>query len=237
MAFVNLKTLCTLVLLPLLLFGCASQPLTHDYKGDVNLQMITLDIQSLRDQESGTKGDLSVLTKIQKVFKAIEEVLDPVEREALMKQMKTFEQALVKSVRDASGVPLVVPGEPYIAFQYDDFQELVGIQFEYPAEEGAYMNLHGNIYYPSMSTTSFGVEVFSSEKIRVKPHLDLQIAGYNEKGKSFWSQTVGYTAKKQFVLSNDYVLGVATEDIENSKVFIIYLAEGIGKKIKKALKK
>lgn len=218
--------------------GCASQALTHSYKGDVYLQSIEIQVEALRDgADVKQSGDLGSLTKIQKFADSLNKAMDPKEQKKVDAQLKEFEQILVQGIREAAGIPLVTPGDADVDMIYDDNAELKEVRFTYKKTKGATLTLYGNIYYGSKSEMTLGGKLLRTVVYEVKPVLNLQIDGRNNKGKPFWQTYVSHRSKEEFRLSNDYVLGLTGEDVEDSDIFLIPLAKGIVKEIRKDLKK
>lgn len=222
----------------LVLAGCASQPLSHNYKGDVHLQSIRIDVEPLRDgADEAQSGDLGTLTKLQKIADSLNKAMDPEEQKKVESQLKTFEHILVQGIRQATGIPLVADEDADINMIYNDNAELTEVHFNYKRFKGATLNLYGNIYYGSKSETTLGGKLINTRVYDVKPVMNLQIDGRNRKDKPFWQTYVSYRSKDEFRLSNAYIMGITPDEIENSDIFLIPLAKGIVKAIEKDAKK
>ena len=221
--------------LVLVLTGCASQKLQHSYQGDVRLRTLNVDIQPLRNPEESLSGSLKKITEIQRIIQSIEEVMDTEHQEKLMADLRTFEKTLVEGIRKASGVPVVIPADSEIEITRGDQQEISAIRFLYPFEKDDYMDLHATVSYPSMSSSQFGARELNAERLTVTPKLDVQIEGYTRKDKLFWREYVGYESNKEYVLSNQYVLGMSTSKIQDGNIFLVPLAQGIEGRLKKVL--
>jgi hypothetical protein len=220
--------------LPALLFGCASQKLTHNYSGDVHLQRIEITLQPLTGANESDKSLLASLGDIQRVVQAIQEAMDEKENEKLAQQLTRFEQTLIKGIREASGVPLVAEEATGVNMQYGKNNELVSLTYEYPQYKKDYLVLTGSVDYPSMETTSVGMGLGTrSETYKVKPAMTLHIEGHLNKNKLFWNDSIRYSSKKTFTVGTEYVLGVAMDKIEDADIFLIPLAEGFSKELKK----
>lgn len=226
------------LLAALMLTGCASQSLTHNYQGEVQLQSIRIEIAPLRaGEDEKQNGDLGKLTKLQKMMDSLDKAMDTEEQKKVEAQLKQFEQILVQGIREASGIPLVAADKADINMVYDDNAELIELRMIYPEPEGAKLNLWGNIYYGSKSELALGGQLMNTLIYEVKPVLNLQIEGRNAHDEAFWQTYVSHRASKTFRLSNDYILGVTPDEIENSDIFLIPLAKGIVKEIRKDLAK
>ncbi|WP_086479358.1 hypothetical protein [Oceanospirillum sanctuarii] len=222
----------------LVLAGCASQPLTHNYQGDVHLQTIRIDVEPLRDgADEAQSGDLGALTKLQKLADSLDKAMDPEEQKKVEAQLKEFEQILVQGIRQATGIPLVASEDADINMVYNDNAELSEVRFTYKKFKGATMDLYGNIYYGSKSETTLGGKLMNTKVYEVKPVLNLQIDARNRKDKPFWQTYVSYRSKEEFRLSNAYIMGITPDEIENSDIFLIPLAKGVVKEIHKDVKK
>ena len=154
-----------------------------------------------------------------------------------MTDLHTFEKTLVEGIRKASGVPVVIPEDSEIEITWGDQQEISAIRFLYPFEKDDYMELYATVSYPSMSTSQLGAREFNAERLTVTPKLDVQIEGYTRKDKLFWREYVGYESNKDYVLSNQYVLGMSTSKIQDGNIFLVPLAEGIEDQLKKEMAK
>lgn len=223
--------------LALVMTGCASQKLTHSYQGDVRLRTLAVNIAPLRDPEEAMSGSLKKITEIQRIIQSIEEVMDTEGQEKLMADLRIFEKTLVAGIRNASGVPVVIPADSDIEITWGDQQEISEIRYLYPFEKDDYLELYATVSYPSMSTSQLGARELNAERITVTPKLDVQIEGYTRKDKLFWREYVGYESNKEYVLSNQYVLGMSTSKIEDGNIFLLPLAEGVEKALKKKLSK
>lgn len=226
------------IAMALVLTGCASQPLSHNYKGDVHLQSIQIEVEPLRDgSDEAQSGDLAKITKLQKIADSLEKAFDPQEQQRIEAQLKEFEQILVQGIRQATGIPLIASDDADINMVYNDNAELSEVRFTYKKVKGATLNLYGNIYYGSKSETILGGKLLNTMVYEVKPVLNLQIDARNRKDKPFWQTYVSYRSKEEFRLSNAYIMGITPDEIENSDIFLIPLAKGIVKEIHKDVKK
>ena len=154
-----------------------------------------------------------------------------------MTQLRTFEKTLVNGIRNASGVPVVIPAESDIEITWGDQQEISAIRFLYPFEKDDYMDVFATVSYPSTSTSQYGARELNAERITVRPKLDVQIEGYTRKGELFWREYVGYESNREYVLSNQYVLGMSTDKMQDGEVFLVPLSQGIEGRLKKVLSK
>lgn len=226
------------IAMALVLTGCASQPLSHNYKGDVHLQSIQIEVEPLRDgSDEAQSGDLAKITKLQKIADSLEKAFDPQEQQRIEAQLKEFERILVQGIRQATGIPLIASDDADINMVYNDNAELSEVRFTYKKVKGATLNLYGNIYYGSKSETILGGKLLNTMVYEVKPVLNLQIDARNRKDKPFWQTYVSYRSKEEFRLSNAYIMGITPDEIENSDIFLIPLAKGIVKEIHKDVKK
>ncbi len=225
-------------LLPLLLVGCASQQLTHNYSGDVHLQRIVVDLQPLTGANDEDKSLLAKLGEIQRVVQAIEDAMDDEETARLIEQLTQFEQIMFDGVRNAAGIPLVKEEAISVTMQHGDQNELINITWKYPEYSQDYLTLHASVDYPYMETTSMGFGLGTrSETYKVEPAMTVDIRGHLDEDRLFWDQSVRYSSSKSFTVGTDYVLGIATDRIEDADVFLIPLAEGFAKQLRKDLKK
>ena len=222
----------------LVLAGCANQPLTHNYQGDVHLQSIRIDVEPLRDgADEAQSGDLGALTKLQKIAESLDKAMDTEEQKKVDAQLQEFEQIMVQGIRQATGIPLVASDDADINMVYNDNAELSEVRFTYKKFKGATMDLTGNIYYGSKSEMALGGKLMGTMVYEVKPVLNLQIDARNRKDEPFWQTYVSYRSKEEFRLSNDYIMGLTPDEIQNSDIFLIPLAKGIVKEIHKDVKK
>lgn len=226
-----------LVLLPLILSGCASQTLVHKYKGDVQLQSLVVNIESLTLDGEVARGKLSKIADIQRIVQAIKEAQDEDKTARLVAQLQHFEEILVAGIRDASGVPLVADEPLKVDMKYGQHNELTSIVYTYPQSKKDFMTLEASIVYPSKSSTSIGFVVGGKETFTVTPQMDLTINGFTRKGENFWYQNVTFKSRKDYTVGNNYVLGVATDRIEDAEIFLIPMAEGTVKRLKADMRK
>ena len=219
------------------LAGCASQPLSHNYQGDVHLQSIRIDVEPLRDgADEQQSGDLGALTKLQKLATAFDKAMDPEEQQKVDAQLNQFASILVLGIRRVADIPLIAAPNPDIDMVYNDNAELTEIRFSYPSQDGATLDLSGNIYYGSKSELALGGKLMGTLVYEVKPVLNLQIDGRNQKDEPFWQTYVSHRSKQEFRLSNDYIMGITPDEIESSEIFLIPLAKGIVTEIERDLK-
>ncbi|WP_221797945.1 hypothetical protein [Oceanobacter mangrovi] len=225
-----------LLLMSVALTGCVSQQLTHSYSGDVHIQQITINMQPLTGANESDKSLLAKLGEIQRVVQGIQDAMDDKENEKLAEQLTSFEQILIKGIREASGIPLVAEEALKVSMQYGNQNELVSLTYQYPEYKRDYLVVTGNVDYPSMETTSAGIGLGTrTETYKVKPAMTLDIKGHLKKDKLFWDESVTFNSSKYYTVGTNYVLGVATDKIEDADIFLIPLAEGAVKKLKKQM--
>lgn len=219
-----------------LLSACSSTPLQHSYEGEVYLQSLQVNIDSLANGDDDAKGGSSIISEIQRVVQSIEDAFDEDKTELLVSQLNDFEDILIQGIRDASGVPLVANEPTSVNMTHGKHNEMTGITYEYERVKDDRLDLVANISYPSVSSTSIGLGFGGKEIMKVKPMLELQIMGKTKKGKPFWDQTVRHSSKKEYSFSNRYLFGVSTDRFEEGTIFLVPLAEGVVKQLKKDLK-
>ncbi|MEM9300955.1 MAG: hypothetical protein AAGE01_02520 [Pseudomonadota bacterium] len=109
-----------LALIPLLLDGCASQPLEYSYEGDVHLRWLEIRIDTLELPENEAGGTFAKVTQAQRTWRRLEEMMDEKQQRLLDQQLREFARILFEGVRDASGVPLVALENVLIQPSYDE---------------------------------------------------------------------------------------------------------------------
>ena len=212
----------------LLITSCSTQ-LTHIYEGDVQLSTIEVTIDPLpevsrMDEESKTEA---TIRKIQKIAQEIEEVMNPSARSQLFAQLQRFEDILVDGIRQEASIPLVAPSTAEISLNYNEEGELEGILFEYEVQEGATLDIDATISYSVDSSLYLGVGAGQHAEQDVYPRMGMHIGGYTDDNKTFWSHWLAYESPTTYKISNQYVLGVALNRLEDGDIFLIPLAEGI----------
>ena len=218
------------------LSGCASQ-LQHTYEGDVHLRVLEINMEPLELHNNGVSGDFAKITKIQKVFQSLEGAFNEEQSRILHEQMNEVAQVLVKGIGEASGVPLVASEAVDIALRYDNYGQLIGVTYEYPREDGAYMNLYGNIYYSVSDSNTLGVPAVNVSELRVRPKLQLQIDGYTADKKLFWRTSPTYDSNVRYRFGNKFILGLSTTKMEDGEIFLLPLAKGISSELLKKKEK
>ncbi|AWB68249.1 hypothetical protein C2869_18335 [Saccharobesus litoralis] len=213
------------------LASCANQPLVHNYQGDVTIRTLQVYLDPIREPTQGESGKYSKITKVIKGVQEVLDMFDPEQQANLIEQLHTFESTLAKGIKAKSGVPVKVADDSGVSMKYGDNSELTQIEFEYPRLDGAYLDIFVNIYYTERTELSFGGEALNTNMIELKPEISLQIDGYNEKGELFWRQTSRYASHKSFKFGDSYVLGIPTERLQESQIFLVPLAEGVTKNL------
>ncbi|TMP39082.1 hypothetical protein [Pseudoalteromonas rubra] len=211
----------------ILVAGCASKPLTHDYQGKINIRTLQVEFAPIRDPEQNLSGEYAEFTKVIKGVQEILDVFDPVQRQALTEQLHTFETTLVNGIRQRAALPLNPVTESEVSMQYGDNNELVSVEYDYPLLEGPYLNLFVTIYYTERSDLAVGAQSVSANYIELRPEIILQIDGYNEKGEVFWRQTTRYESEKMYQFGDQYILGVPTQRLKEAQIFLVPMARGV----------
>ena len=215
------------------LASCANQPLQHTYEGDVHLRFLELNMEPLELHNNGVLGDFAKITRIQKALQSLDGFFDKEQNRILYEQFNEFQQVLVQGIRDASDIPLVASEDVDIAVGFDNYGQLVSISFGYPREDGAYMNLYGNIYYSSSSSSGIGVGPVAASELRVRPKLQLQINGYTADKDLFWRNSSTYESNVRYSFGNKFILGLSTTKMEDGEIFLVPLAKGISNELLK----
>ncbi|TMP24435.1 hypothetical protein CWB99_22085 [Pseudoalteromonas rubra] len=211
----------------ILVAGCASKPLTHDYQGKINIRTLQVEFAPIRDPEQNLSGDYAQLTKAIKGVQEILDVFDPAQRNELTEQLHTFESTLVDGIRQRAELPLNPVTESDVSMQYGDNNELVSVEYDYPLVDGAYLNLFVTIYYTERSDLTVGAQEFNANFIELRPEIILQIDGYNEKGDLFWRQTSRYESDVMYTFGDQYILGVPTKRLKEAQIFLIPMAKSV----------
>ncbi|QPB83429.1 hypothetical protein CWC22_010710 [Pseudoalteromonas rubra] len=224
-----MKTLTHFFLLGLMILvaGCASKPLTHDYQGNINIRTLQVELAPIRDPDQNLSGDYSELTTAIKGVQEILDMFDPAQRNELMEQLHTFETTLVDGIRQRAALPLNPVTESEVSMQYGDNNELLSVEYDYPLVDGAYLNLFVTIYYTERSDLAVGAQELNANFIELRPEIILQIDGYNEKGELFWRQTSRYESQEVYKFGDQYILGVPTERLKEAQIFLVPMAKGV----------
>lgn len=120
-----------------------------------------------------------------------------------------------------------------IAVGYDNYGQLVSITFEYPWEDGAYMNLYGNVYYSPSSSIGYGIEAMNRGEVKVRPTLQLQIDGRTANKELFWRHSARYESNVNYRFGNQFILGLAMKRMEEGEIFLAPLAKGLSNELRK----
>lgn len=221
-----MKTIFTILILVSILTGCANKPLVHDYKGDVHVRVLQVELAPIRDPEQNLSGELAKVTKVVKGVQEVLDILTPRQNKLLMDQLHTFEQTLLKGIAKKSGVPVQVTPSVDVNMSYGDHNELTTIDYEYELKQGAYLNVFATIYYTERDDLAVGFEELNVNYIKLVPEIILQIDGYNEKDELFWRQTSRYESTVPYKFGDRYILGVPTKRMQESQIFLIPMAKG-----------
>jgi len=215
-----------LAAIAVMLVGCASKPLTHNYSGDVYVRTLQVTLAPVRDPDQNLSEDFSSVTKVLKGLQEVQDMFDPAQQEALVKQLHTFESTLVEGIAERADIPLQYAQDSEVSMQYGDYNELVNIEYDYPLVDAAYVNLFVTIYYTERSDLAVGMTEYNENHIELLPEIILQIDGYNRQGDLFWRQTTRHESKTPYNFGDKYLLGVPTDRLKDADIFLVPMAKG-----------
>ena len=209
-----------------ILSGCANQPLTHNYSGDVTVRTLTVDLAPLRETDSDSDNLFRDITRIAKGIQEVLDVFDPEQSQILFDQLNGFETILIDGIAQKTSIPIALPTSE-VNLHYGEDNELTHIDYTYPWQEGAYLNVFVSVYYTQSSQLSISGSGLSSSQLEVKPEMVVQVDGYNRHDELFWRQTVRYTSPTTYEFGQNRVLGVPLERMEEGTIFLVPLAQGV----------
>lgn len=215
------------------LASCANQALQHDYEGDVHLRWMEVTFAPMDSEDGQLSGNMAEIAKIWRQLQNVSDMLSKEQQAALQKQLLEFQDILVAGIRDASGVPVVASEDVDAFLRFNDQGRVDRVTYDYPRQDGAYMNIYGGVNYKDFVSTGAGVDGAKAVSFRARPRLDIRIDGYTADKNLFWRHSVSYLSDRRYDFGNVYILGVPVNRIVDGEILLIPLAEGITKELQK----
>lgn len=233
---IALKSLALLIA-TLFLAGCANQTLQHDYEGDVHLRWMEITFAPMDFQDGQLSDKMAEVAKIWRQMQGVGTMLSEEQQRAVQKQLIEFQNILVAGIRDASGIPLIASEDADAFISFNDQGFVDRVSYDYPRQDGAYMNIYGGVNYREFTSSGVGVEGAKAVTFRARPRLDIRVDGYTESKNLFWRHSVSYLSDRRYDFGNVYIMGVPVKRIDESEILLIPLAQGVSKELQNRSKR